>query len=210
MAQLSYTGWCNRKNSRFAGCEKCAFWNINVFVLFPCTLQFIRKSYHALLKFLKTLLYFLSTLGNGPILKEIASLLPKTMYGIRKYFQRQSDFSEYVVCPQCYHLYSVSECIIKNACGEESKICDHIEFPNHSQWTRRRKCGALLMKRVKINGKLKLVPRKIYLYHNIIHSLTDMVRRPEFLTKCEHWRDRPKKNSCNEFWVEPCGKIYIK
>ena len=55
--------------------------------------------------------------------------------------------------------YSVSECIIRSVLGEEeSKVCDYTEFPNHSQQTRRRKCGALLMKRVKINGKLKLVP----------------------------------------------------
>ena len=47
------------------------------------------------------------------------------------------------------------------------------------------------MKRVRINGSHKFVPQKIYLYRSIVHSLTDMVKRPGFLSKCEHWRDRP-------------------
>ena len=37
---------------------------------------------------------------------------------------------------------------------------------------------------------MKLVPRKVYLYRSISNSLTDLVKRPGFMMKCEHWRSR--------------------
>ena len=52
----------------------------------------LERATHALLGFLKILFYFLITLANVPVLKEIASLLPKTLYGIWKYFQMQAEF----------------------------------------------------------------------------------------------------------------------
>lgn len=130
------------------------------------------------------------------LLHNLAAFLPKTLYGIHSYFKRQTDFIEYAVCPQCYHLYNVSECITRNVSGvEESRVCDHVEFPHHPQQSRRKKCGAALMKQVKLNGKYKLVPRKVYLYRSVIHSLTDMIRRPGFYLMCT---------------MDKCGVIYIQ
>ena len=46
------------------------------------------------------------------------------------------------------------------------------------------------MKKIKVGGKSKLVPRKMFVYHSVIHGLTKLVCRPAFLKKCEHWRIR--------------------
>ena len=72
---------------------------------------------------------------------------------------------------KCCTLYALSECTIRRGSLLESKKCEHIEFPNHPHSLRRLKCNTSLMKRVKINGKFKLVPKKLFVYQSIIQSL---------------------------------------
>ena len=99
---------------------------------------------------------------------------------------------EYVVCINCCSLYDVNSCIIDSHGKKESKYCSFVEFPNHPHISRRNSCGAVLMKKIKIKDSFKLVPKKIYVYHSIILSLEEMVKRPGFLGKCEFWRTREK------------------
>ena len=166
--------------------------DIAMFLSFHIFYKLTERATIALLVFLKTLFNFIGGITSTRLLLELANALPKSLYGIRKYFKRQNDFTEYVVCPKCSQLYILSECIMKNQHGnDESRRCDHVEFPNHPFPHKRNKCNTVLMKQVKVNGRYKLVPRKVFLYRSIIHSLIDMAKRPDFLTKCEHWRCRP-------------------
>jgi len=47
-----------------------------------------------------------------------------------------------------------------------------------------------LMKKVKIGKNYKLVPRKSYVYYDIIQSLQRLVSKLGFLSVCDQWRKR--------------------
>ena len=84
-----------------------------------------------------------------------------------------------------------------NIGGTETSLkCDHIEYPNHSKTAHRKKCGAELMKKIKLEQKYKLVRRKTYMYYSIVDSLQQLVSRPGFLEQCENWR-KESGNSAN-------------
>lgn len=68
--------------------------------------------------------------------------------------------------------------------------CDHVRYPNHSQRANRKKCGAELMKTVKIGQRYKLVPRKPFVYYSIIDSIQKLIQIPGFLSVCEEWKIR--------------------
>ena len=56
--------------------------------------------------------------------------------------------------------------------------------------SRRGKCDATLMKKVKVGGKQKCIPHKLYMYNSIVHTLQRFIKRPGFIMKCEEWRNR--------------------
>lgn len=119
--------------------------------------------------------------------------MPKSMLTIQAAF-RHNDFIEYVVCPKCFKLYTLEECIIDVHGRKESKQCNHIEFPDHPQHSRRHACGEVLLKSIKVGSKLKFVPRKTFAYRSIIQSLAAMAKRQGFLEKCDLWRSRRTPN----------------
>ena len=82
---------------------------------------------------------------------------------------------EYVVCPKCDRLYDLSDCIIVENGQEQSKLCDFIKFPGHRQISHRSKCNTTLMKSVIVGGKKKLVPRKSFFNHGVIHGLESLL-----------------------------------
>ena len=51
------------------------------------------------------------------------------------------------------------------------------------------------MKTVKVSGKYKLVPRKLYVHNSLVDSLERLISRPGFLEQCEHWRSHFKEAS---------------
>ena len=65
-----------------------------------------------------------------------------------------------------------------------------VEYPRHTQLSRRSKCNTPLLKRISVGKGGKLVPRKTFVYNSIISALAAMVSRKGFIQKCEHWRDR--------------------
>ena len=59
------------------------------------------------------------------------------------------EFIEYVVCPCCHSVYEYEDCI-QSVGGETiSKCCRHVSYPNHPQPSRRKQCGAILLKKVR-------------------------------------------------------------
>ena len=124
---------------------------------------------------------YLSDIVNHPVLSELSHILPKTLSSAKKLVGKPYDgVMDYVVCPKCNTLYKMSECILKEFGREESRKCSYIEFPNHPHHSRRSKCNTPLLKKVEVGHKLKLVPRKLYQYHSIIHILQQFVQRKDF------------------------------
>ena len=151
--------------------------------------RFSERAINTLLGFIRALIHYLAVTTGHVLLLQIARALPKTLHAALKH----DDYVEYVVCPKCCTLYSLSESTVDNHGQKESKRCTFIEFPNHPHSTRRRACNEILMKRVKIGDKYKLVPRKVYCYRSIVHSLKDMAKRKGFLDKCNHWRAQARE-----------------
>ena len=151
----------------------------------------------ALLLLWATIFMHLNSIINHPILEELCRIIPKTMWSIKKKIGTQTKgVVDYVICPKCHSLFTLSDCSLKqhDKITYVDKLCDHIEYPNHTQRSRRSKCNTPLMKRVKIGGKLKFVPRKVYQYHSIVDSLKDLISRQGFLSECEYWRKRSVDN----------------
>lgn len=142
----------------------------------------------ALIRFLATLFTYIARICNNPILLEVASVFPRSLHGIRKHFKCTDKLINFVVCPQCNSLFKLDSCIINN----ESRRCENVEFPNHPQQSRRRKCNTVLLKKVKVGNKIKLVARKAFIYQSVIECLKEMSTRTGFLAICEAWRDRCK------------------
>ncbi len=85
---------------------------------------------------------------------EASSLIPATMGKMEKLagLNKQS-FTEYVVCPKCIAAYLNTKIAYKLLM--ESKLCCHVEFPNHPQRSRRQ---PLLLKSHKTKKRTVLTP----------------------------------------------------
>ena len=83
-----------------------------------------------------------------------------------------------------------SDCVIRCGSVEESLKCTHIEYPNHPHHSRRQKCNTLLLKKVHVGKIMKLVPRKVFMYQNVVQCLMRFTSRPGFITRCNLWRER--------------------
>ena len=160
------------------------------FTKFQLVFKISERAMTALLLFLGTVFMFLSGIIKHPLLTEICQFLPRTMWKIKNITGiHKEGVIDYVVCPKCHSLFSISDCTNYNK-EFIDKLCTHIEYPKHPHRSRRSKCNSPLMKRVKISGKSKLMPRKVYQYRSIIDSLKRLTKRQNFLTSCEHWRKR--------------------
>ena len=153
-----------------------------------------------LLSFFRTVFGFIGGICNNPILLELAQSIPKSLHTLRKYFRRDNGCTEYVVCPKCSQLYTISECIMKTGSRVESKRCTYIEFPHHPHQRKRSKCNTVLLKTIQVCGKSKLVPKKVFIYQSVISSLIEMAKTKDFLQKCEHWRNRPVNDSLSDIY----------
>lgn len=112
-----------------------------------------------LLGFVRLFLNYLAVLTGQELLLRVANAMPKSMPTVRAAFKLDS-FTEYVVCSKCCKLFTLEDCIVNVHDRKESKRCDYIEFPTHPHRSRRNICGEVLLKKIKVGGKIKLVPRK--------------------------------------------------
>ena len=145
-------------------------------------LYFFQLTYHiseramtTLHLFVKLLLtYVMGLIGGNTILNFLSNSIPKSMCTIRKLINMKQAIKEYVVCPKCDRLYDLSDCIIVENGQERSKLCEFIKFPRHRQTSHRSKCNTM-MNSVIVGGKKKLVPRKSFFYHSVIHGLESLL-----------------------------------
>lgn len=145
----------------------------------------------SLLSLLKSIIRMLGTAFQFRSLVDFSAQLPQTLHGAYSCVgMARDDFIEYVVCPDCHSVYEYKDCFDTVAGVKVSKECCHVSYPNHPQSTRRQKCGAHLLKRVKSGRGHNLVPFKVYPYCPLHKSLQRLVGREGFLDACERWRGR--------------------
>lgn len=147
-----------------------------------------------LLKFLISLLTVLAENASAAVMTLFSSAIPASVYLLRKHtkIDNAEQFLEYVVCPACYSLYKIKDCLETLEDGEQApKVCCYRKFPNHRLVYHRKPCGAHLLKKVHLsNGKVEYRPRYIYAYQPLKTSLQRLLNRPGFVAKLEHWRSR--------------------
>lgn len=110
-----------------------------------------------------------------------------------------SEVINYAVCPKCNRIYKLTELTEANN-GREylvERSCEHIET---------QKCNTPLMKRIKVSGSFKIVPRK---YRSLIYSLKELVGRKDFLKKCENEHRMFKMVSMLIYVIGSCGSHYV-
>ena len=117
----------------------------------------------------------------------LAITFPGTLYRFKKQVGLAKDkFKKYVICPKCHSLYEFDDCYHKIGLFNKSKTCSFIKFANHRQPWRRRPCGETLLKEVTLKDNTKrLYPHKIYCYQSLIESIKRLVKRPNFVDRCE-------------------------
>lgn len=146
-----------------------------------------------LLSFLRAILLWMSSLMPSSDFLLLRDLLPRNVYFLQKLFRSDTHIKMYVVCPKCHSLYSHKDSTFTHRNGTtESARCSYIQFPDHPHLSRRVKCDALLMKKVKHGSKYKLVPYKEYIYNSLKSSLVKLFGRRGFSQMCESWRNRSK------------------
>lgn len=169
---------------------------LRLYLFFLFMLQTLfRLSDNALDVLLRFLAMFFRSLGQRvtALPTSFIDALPSSIHSARKVAGSEKDrFDRYVCCSGCHSLYSLDECVIRMPDGQlESKKCSYVQFPSHPQCQHRKPCGTLLMKKVRSRPKgVSLYPRLVYCYKSVIESLQEMLKRPDFMKKCELWRDR--------------------
>lgn len=144
-----------------------------------------------LFSFIALFLNLMSKKLSLPALQRFGEALPKNVSTARKLLGRSNDnFTKWVSCQKCSNLYSIEDAKVKLPCGKtESKRCGYVRYANHPQRQHRNPCGFFLMKQVRTSsGSISLYPKGLYCYKSLIASLKEMLQRPNFFERCEHWR----------------------
>lgn len=126
---------------------------INFLTQFICTILILWQSIYfisdaaveSLLKLFSTVFQFLCK--YSPRLETLVRVFPKNVYAMSKYIDsKKIQFLRYVVCKKCYKLYILEDCVLNIEGRKQSKLCNHISFPNHKLAYMRRPCNEPLLK----------------------------------------------------------------
>ena len=145
-----------------------------------------------LLKFLALFIYIVGGLYANTSLQKLSKGIPADTNAAQRFLWSgcKQQFVTYVVCPTCDELYSYDQCIRYNGPRTESVRCKNVLYPDHPFASKRKDCGACLLKTVHCGRKSKLVPVKEYSYQPLRVSLGRLLSREGFVDQCEMWRQR--------------------
>ena len=164
---------------------------------FICTMLILWQSIYSisdaaiesLLKLFKTVFQFLKKSSSR--VETLVNVFPQNVYAMSKFIDsKKIQFLKYVVCRKCFKLYKIEDCHIIIEGRKQSKLCNHICFPNHKLAYMRRPCSEPLLKDISETGSSNYVPYKVYCYKTLKSSLEILVNREHFEDKCEIWRIR--------------------
>lgn len=133
-------------------------WQLAFFILIWQSLYRIsNNAINVLFKFLYAFFNMVILMGtsNEHDLQDIVSKFPQSITGAKQLLWEGKNVNiiEFIVCPKCHSVYSYDDCVIIRAGKEESKLCSHVAYPKHRRQKKRKACGTVLLKKV----KLKLV-----------------------------------------------------
>lgn len=151
-----------------------------------------------LLTFFAVMVHIFGNTFHINALKDFSKQLPRTVQAARNILGQKFDhFRKWACCPSCSTLYAIAECeVIMPDGSKSSKECSHIRFPNHPQARFRQPCGTTLMKTVRTsNGTMYLYPKQMYCYNSLINFLKNKFAEPDFIMKCETWRQTTQLES---------------
>ena len=112
--------------------------------------------------------------------------MPQTLYLAKSFIGLGGDdFEKFVACPKCCSLYKLEECVIRRNNGRlVSKKCDHVRFANYPQRSKRKSCGAFVMKKMRSkSGSVFLHAKNLYCFKKLSDSLRSLLTRPDFVKK---------------------------
>lgn len=125
------------------------------------------------------------------VFSAVTGAFPSSVEAMKKHLNVQDKCTKYVVCPKCDCLYKFEDCFEKRAGENVLKTCTYVAFPHHQQAFRRTRCNAELLKKIQMkDGKNKFYPYKVYCYKSVRETLTTLIKRSGFVSKCESWRSR--------------------
>ena len=85
---------------------------------------------------------------------------PSSAYMARKLMGFVKKSRIYAVCPDCDKLFNPAEIIPVD--NQNSKKCDHVEFPDHIMRNQRKPCGTDLFKKVPVAKGHIWRPKMVY------------------------------------------------
>lgn len=166
----------------------------SIVIIMICRLIMYMQVAHGLSESaIRTVLLVLATifeeLGKISVsIADISKAFPSSIHRFRKILGFDRDnFQKFVMCPSCGTLYSYD--VIKG----QSRIthCTQSWVTVAIPRERRKTCRAKLIKEVWMaDGKVKIYPLKSFCYNSIIEVLNQMMKRKNFLQKCNDWRTR--------------------
>lgn len=148
-------------------------------------------------------------------METLVRVFPQSIYAMSKLiYGEKIRFLKYVVCRKCYKLYHIEECLVDIEDRKQSKLCNHICFPNHTLAYMRRPYREPLLKDIAETGSPNFVPYKVYCYKTLKFSLEFLVNRENFEDKCEMWRKRQTRDGIMQdvydgnIWKDFNGRKY--
>ena len=114
---------------------------------------------------------------------------PGSLYLFQRAISLTGDkFSKYVVFPNCSSIYTFKDCYRLVGNHNLSKTCTFVCFANRRQRRMRKPCGAILLKEVTLSGgTTRLYPHKLFCFKSLVETLTQFVKRPGLIERCELW-----------------------
>ena len=143
---------------------------------------------NALFRFLSAFLHCLCLINAQ--FKSLAKIFPKSTYMARKLFGKKVILTKYVVCPRCFSLSNLGECVSNSRIRQQPETCSFKRFPNHRQKRMRKSCQQPLLKSVHMaGGRSRLFyPFLVYCYLGVDVMLQYFLDQPSFSSNCEKWR----------------------
>lgn len=172
---------------------------IRLIIIFVMTWKIMHNlsdaAVNVLFCFLKRLLDLMARLIQSKALKQLSSLLPQSLYMIRKHLGiNRDDFEKFVVCPKCSSCYKPEDCVRTLSNGrKKGERCSFVEFPHHPHRTQRKPCGAALFKTVRSkHGELILKAKRVFCYRSVKKTLQEFLKCPGFSEKCVQYKKCPR------------------
>ena len=157
--------------------------------LFQLKFHIPERGMTMLLKFIQGVIKAIVSIASpAPSLLWLKENFPSSRFLLRKQSGvGLSGLKKYVVCSKCHSMYNLVDCID----GTEPNKCCYVAFPNHPHISKRAPCNSVLLKKVKYGSTYKYIPKKLYLYNNIIDNLQSLLQRPGTLRLLSQWKEKP-------------------